>query len=225
MVRVNPFGVMLVEVLIIAFVPSCAYAARIHAYSGTAFVSIFNDAGVTQNVLQRAEERAAEIFEAAGIEIHWILCAREPDGSDRTLETADCTSFDNPSHLSVRIVPRASAIGKDVFGEAILDEGGLGVYAKVYYSSLFASVADEPLDEGAMLGYVMAHEVGHLLLGANSHSSEGLMCAHWWRGELHQASLHFLFFTSKDAASLRSRFGEAECVRKEHDGARNPSSK
>jgi len=73
-----------------------------------------------------------------------------------------------------------------------------------------------------MLGYVIAHEVGHLLLGVNSHSAEGLMCAHWRREELRHASLNFFFFTSKDAANLRSRFAAAEYARGECDAIRNP---
>lgn len=224
MARLNLVAIIATGVLLIT-PPPCLSAARVHSRSGTLLVSLYNDAGASRSVLQRAEDRAAEIFAAAGIEVHWILCVPEPAQFDAGPDTPSCASFTNPSHLSVRIVPPARTLGKDVFGQAILDESGHGVYAKVYYSTRFAYVSEELLDEGAMLGYVIAHEVGHLLLGVNSHSAEGLMCAHWRREELHHASLNFFFFSSRDAANLRSRFAAAEYARGECETIRNPSCK
>ena len=39
------------------------------------------------------------------------------------------------------------------------------------------------------LGHAMAHEVGHLLLGAHSHAPAGLMTAHWYPLETHLQTL------------------------------------
>jgi hypothetical protein len=39
-----------------------------------------------------------------------------------------------------------------------------------------------------LLGHVMAHELGRLLLGSNAHSRQGIVCPRWYGDELHLAS-------------------------------------
>jgi hypothetical protein len=50
------------------------------------------------------------------------------------------------------------------------------------------------------LGHVMAHEVGHLLLGAHSHSRTGLMSADWLPLDPHVQTL-----TAEQAGVIRRR--------------------
>ena len=45
-----------------------------------------------------------------------------------------------------------------------------------------------------MLGSVMAHEIGHLLLGSHAHAISGIMRGHWESGELHQIAMGTLRF-------------------------------
>jgi hypothetical protein len=52
------------------------------------------------------------------------------------------------------------------------------------------------------MGRVTAHEIGHLLLGTNSHTVSGLMQAKWDLRRLHLTDWQF---TSADAAKIRSR--------------------
>jgi hypothetical protein len=58
-----------------------------------------------------------------------------------------------------------------------------------------------PSDE--LLGRVMVHELGHLLLGPG-HSRVGIMKAHWGPQDLHLSNLGMLDFTSEQAALIRS---------------------
>ena len=53
-----------------------------------------------------------------------------------------------------------------------------------------------------ILGRVTAHEIGHLLLGTNSHTVHGLMQAKWDLRVPHPTEWRF---TSADAAKIRSR--------------------
>ena len=47
-----------------------------------------------------------------------------------------------------------------------------------------------------LLGRAMAHEIGHLLLGANSHSLNGIMRGHWSVHEFRlNARIDMLFIT------------------------------
>jgi hypothetical protein len=54
-----------------------------------------------------------------------------------------------------------------------------------------------------LLGHVMAHEIGHLLLGVNSHANTGLMHVPWDRDQREKAYLGTLLFTNKEAEQIR----------------------
>ena len=52
---------------------------------------------------------------------------------------------------------------------------------------IFASRLSTNVCTGLTLGVVAAHEIGHLLLGANNHSRRGIMRPHWNRKDLEDA--------------------------------------
>jgi hypothetical protein len=56
-----------------------------------------------------------------------------------------------------------------------------------------------------ILGHGMAHELGHLLLGTNSHSSSGLMRAHWTGEDLAMASKGNLRFSQEQSLRITNR--------------------
>jgi len=60
-----------------------------------------------------------------------------------------------------------------------------------------------------ILGATLAHEIGHLLLGARSHFPSGVMCPHFGRAQLRMAARGELLFTSEQAGRIR-----AEVVRR-----------
>jgi hypothetical protein len=64
------------------------------------------------------------------------------------------------------------------------------------------------VDPAIILGHVAAHEIGHLLLGTNSHSPGGIMRAHWRMEELARAKKGLLLFTK----SQSHRMTEKLCV-------------
>jgi hypothetical protein len=56
-----------------------------------------------------------------------------------------------------------------------------------------------------ILGNVMAHELGHLLLGSSSHAGMGIMRAHWQGEELRRLSRGSLSFTNEQADHMRGK--------------------
>ena len=52
----------------------------------------------------------------------------------------------------------------------------------------------------SVLGYVLTHEIGHLLLGSNSHSVSGIMSPHWNDEELRRISEGTLLFLSGESS-------------------------
>jgi hypothetical protein len=56
----------------------------------------------------------------------------------------------------------------------------------------------------------MAHELGHLLLGTNSHAVDGLMRAHWDWDNLQAAERNELLFLHPEATEMTKRLRNAE---------------
>jgi hypothetical protein len=54
----------------------------------------------------------------------------------------------------------------------------------------------------------MAHEIGHLLLGENSHSRTGIMRASWSDYELSMEGRHEMSFTAEQSRRMKSRLAE-----------------
>jgi len=64
--------------------------------------------------------------------------------------------------------------------------------------------AEVKLSLPQILGNVIAHELGHLLLGANSHTPQGLMRAHWSRDQLLATDLSQLRFSDQQCRQIRN---------------------
>jgi len=189
------------------FLPSEA-PARAQVPASHLQVSVFNDAGVRWDVLGGAEARATVIFSQAGIQVEWINCGAT-DAADFSSRLTPCSGVSWPQHLSVRIRGRAKNVKEDVFGESFEDERGIGVYCTIYWGNLAASRKHPTVGQADMLGYALAHELGHLLLGASSHATRGVMQATWSIETLRAASLGALFFTTAETAVLRSRLANS----------------
>jgi hypothetical protein len=166
-------------------------------------ISVYDYANVSTGLLISAEEDARRIFRQAGVETVWTTCLPKLE----KVQPNDCYAVDN-SHLMLKILPRAiSAQARDrsdVLGTALVDDKGVGYYAYVFYDSV-QRVAEERKLGHAMLGDVLAHEIGHLLLGSNSHSVSGIMSAHWRGEELRRISEGSMLFTPSQSRMLRDR--------------------
>jgi hypothetical protein len=102
----------------------------------------------------------------------------------------------------MRILP-APVLDKfqdSVFGFAIHP-----VLASVYYEFALrrAQRDDVEFELPIILGCVMAHELGHLLLGSNSHSDKGIMLPRWEANQVRQLMMGTLLFTPDQSKLMR----------------------
>ena len=136
----------------------------------------------------------------AGVDVSWVNCERR-----FPLSNTHCLDDAQNSDLILRIVPNARTYTSEVFGVSFLDEVGQGTYADVFLTPIQQMTAlDRELSLDAILGDVIAHELGHLLLGNHAHSVQGIMRARWQADQLHGLSAGRLFFTTDQAAQLRN---------------------
>jgi hypothetical protein len=91
-----------------------------------------------------------------------------------------------------------------------LEGEGFGSYCYVFQERVDELAAAAHISPGRVLGSAMAHEIGHLLKGSNSHSPQGLMSGHWYTNELRDAAMGSLNFTADDAGVMRTRLAQTE---------------
>ena len=129
-------------------------------------VRIDDHAGVPSAVMSRAQAEAEVIFDAAGVRIEWERRDAKA-GSGR------------PAGIRLRllVVKVESTAGRPedpVVGLAARPAGR----AFVFFDRLLDVAASKPIDTGVVLGRIMAHELGHLLLPPGPHAHVGLMRSH-----------------------------------------------
>jgi hypothetical protein len=163
-------------------------------------VLVYNDAHVAETMLAEAEKEATRIFQRAGVSVAWLNCSVQ-DGS----RPKGCDQLNKPSQLVQRIVPRCRIFRDEIFGVAFLSADGTGRYSDVFYDRVEALHADWNVDLDRVLAHVMAHEIGHLLLGSNSHSGTGIMRRHWQGAELRSLGMGNLLFTPDQSQFMRAK--------------------
>jgi hypothetical protein len=164
-------------------------------------ISVFNDARVPPNALAAAQEQASQIFRRAGLEVVWLRCPATNSSS-----TVRCADSEFPRHLHVRILPNSRGLSEDTVGVSFLSEDGTGCYADVFYESALRLHFQHGLDLGTFLGRAVAHEIGHLLLGTNSHSEGGIMRARWSRAEAVSSPQDGFSFSELESRQMREKF-------------------
>ena len=149
--------------------------------------------GVPIDVLQRAKGETARIYTDAGVRLNW-------SDPSRTLPRLTVMIVSNPDSWRERI-------GANALGSAPGTDEGMGRLAYAFYDRIGAAAQQYRTDVGKLLGYVMAHELGHILLALRSHSPTGIMSDRWGRFEMDLVSESFLGFTKEQAESIRQSVG------------------
>jgi hypothetical protein len=171
-------------------------------------VSVHNDAGTPFDVLLHAESEASRIFRESGIELRWLNCPLLPSVPEKPqspTELNECSTADFPRHLQLRIARRSLNLNEFTMGISYLSADGTGCYANLFYKRVLQIHETSQLSLATILGHGLAHEVGHLLLGTNSHSPLGLMRAVWQTADLASASKGRLLFSTLESREMRNK--------------------
>ena len=165
-------------------------------------VSVYNDAAVAEEVLNRAEQAASRIFQGAGIGVTWLNC-RVPAASEQASRACRQVAF--PKHLHLRIVRKSAGLKGEAMGVSFQGEDGLGCFADLFYEPMEKLASSDGTNVASLLGHVAAHEIGHLLLGTNSHAVRGIMQARWRSDELTSGALERMVFLDRESQRMKER--------------------
>jgi hypothetical protein len=170
-------------------------------------VSVYNDAAVPSGTLQQAEFEASRIFRQGGVEVVWMHCSQ--DSREQNLPGL-CAEAYSPGHLHLRVLKASRGVNPSTLGLSFLSAKGEGCYADLFYAPMVGLQRTDGVPPAVSLGHALAHELGHLLLGTNSHSSQGLMRARWDRGNLEEAMRGNLLFSSAESNRISNRLAAGD---------------
>jgi hypothetical protein len=165
----------------------------------TLTVLIDNVAHVPTSTLTNAQGHAVNVFRQADVEIRWLECSfqeaerRDPPGCQLPVDVPI---------VMVKILPEAEARRWTRPALSL----GFCLDRDVYLllPRVKAVAEKQNIRVPLVLGHVLAHEIGHGVLGAG-HSSEGLMRAELRATDWRRAEQGRLLFTPGDAHRVREQ--------------------
>ncbi len=177
---------------------------------GAIIVRVYDFAGIPANETARAQQEADDIFARSNVRLTWLNCTMD---SERRPADPTCNAVSGPSVLNLRLMPREmepkNGLAKGVFGFSLMSTtGGYSSTTNVYVDRV-ATIADgRKCRQPVVLGAIIAHELGHLLLGIGSHSKSGLMSLPYGPKALTAADQGTLSFSKKESSKLAKTASE-----------------
>jgi hypothetical protein len=147
-------------------------------------VEMRTEVRVPAYVLKKSQDEVTRIFASAGLAVRWT-------------ETSP--------RVTVKIV--AQVLGYDRRASGVMgvaQRTSNGCMSQIFFRQVQDFAYTYEVDLGTMLGHVIAHEIGHLLLPVNAHSPTGVMQPYWDRYLVRDAVQGLLTFTEAQAARLRA---------------------
>ena len=181
----------------------------------TITIHVRNYAGVAPQTLTEAEKVATEIYRKAGVDIGWanVPLAAE-NGQLNSARHQTITLADIQLNIFLDDTVGLSGLSNNVMGLAPgtgPDRGTVYVFDHIvrtlYWrmSSVYINGdMDRYVSMGQVLGHVIAHEVGHLLLSQQIHSPHGIMRGEWSFVDFRDMTSGMLLFTSEQGEYLRA---------------------
>jgi len=189
--------------------PLARAQARVVSHTVASFdakvtLRVYNYARIDSESLARSEKVADAIFGNVGIQTLWVDC---PTSKEKLRAYPACLSEMGTTDLVVKILPRPMAMKLRRHTESLgfaqaCPETEPACELSVFYYRI-DELATKGYKEDRILGYVIAHEVAHVLIGPG-HSEDGIMRGEWTPPDLQRISWGLpLNFTSDQSKRLR----------------------
>ena len=166
-------------------------------------VRVIGSHRVPAAILAAAERLAANIFREAGVGIEWVDCDAAGKPCNAAVQATDFWL----QLLARRPNNVPGLLDGDALGYSLLVPGcsaGCG-YAAVSYPTVLSLSRAMERDTALLFGSAMAHEIGHLLLGHDSHTRAGIMSPRLGVEQMEQAGRGLLRFPPDQARRLREQ--------------------
>ena len=163
----------------------------------TITIHVYNYAAVPEKTLARAKDEGGRIFRYAGLTALWVDHSVKGAG-DRRHPQDSSDSWSN-THFVLRLLTQSrERLAKYAMGEALSFR-----IANVFMNRVTEQLTVGELSAGQVLGHAIVHEIGHHLLGDNSHAPHGIMVAKWSKQHLQRISKGDLLFTQQEVKRIQ----------------------
>jgi len=169
-------------------------------------VRVYNYAKISDGVLRKAKRQSDRIFSGVGIETSWLDCPISPELIPLN---RSCSARPGPEDLILKLLPKSMSkkygFKTGIFGFALVPGHTINLFfARVldlaYYGNVGADFRDA---QAIILGHMIVHEIGHSLLGPNSHAASGVMDFPWDKRVLTNMERGRLKFTREEELKIR----------------------
>jgi hypothetical protein len=166
-------------------------------------VQVYDYTGLSSAALHAFITHTQEILTGAGISV-------EVDACPRRVSTACESRRGSFRQVAIRVVAKAprnsDQARRQHLGQSIATHEG-GTYATVFLELAEEEAATANLPRILVLSYAAAHEVGHLLLGDEAHTPQGLMKADWEADDFQAMAQNRFHFSAEQVEELNRRYG------------------
>jgi hypothetical protein len=168
-------------------------------------VRVFGVGAVSGLTMAQGEVVAKQILASAGVRIRWVVSA-VPRGPK--LQSAACENAPAVETIDIRFTYSMPAEYKrGVLAEA-RPFAKCGVRITVFFDRVSRIFDLRLAPDATILGHVLAHEMGHVLLQLQSHSETGLMKARWNDHDFVQMRSKKFAFTPEEIAAIQSNLAK-----------------
>ena len=114
-----------------------------------------------------------------------------------------CTEPLQPREVIGRLAAGGNHLSARVLGQAIVIDGHVSTMVTIFADRITVAAARLNMDRTPLLGRTLAHELGHLLLGTNSHAAYGLMTGMWPDAVMRDDTGNHWNFTNRQAQQMK----------------------
>jgi hypothetical protein len=174
-------------------------------------VRVNNYTQASRLIIAKAEREAGRILGEAGLRVVWLDCPMEHYGGAHVPQNP-CLEPLEATDIVLRVLSERT---QNKFQDTVFGFAVVPIFASVYYDYALRSAKrdNDEFEVPVILGCVIAHELGHLLVGSNSHSGSGVMQPKWGRKQVNQALTGGLLFTHEQSKRIQAEVEKRTSVR------------
>jgi hypothetical protein len=160
-----------------------------------------------RNLLRDSQQAATVIFARIRVQLTW-----KGEKQPAAKVVAGCLGEPATDDLAVEIVHHAPASFSNLALAMAMPLADSGVRIVVFYDRVKPLLEGHHAPEATILGYVLAHEIAHVLQGLVRHSETGIMRARWTDSDFKLMGVRLLLFTNEDVQLIRRRLAPQDAT-------------
>jgi hypothetical protein len=161
-------------------------------------IDLINSARLSARNLEHATRRAGGILITAGTAITWRI---NPGNVQDPITSPAMTALNYDVRLQI-VSSAPSSLPKSELAYS-LPSVQIGTTITIFYDRVKRVSQEVEIDSASVLGLVIAHETGHMLLRSTKHSATGIMKSPWTKSDVQHWSARLGEFTSLERSIIR----------------------